>query len=433
MTSIISINDNNLLIQHNDSVASYKGYAWLLDDQVHFDFDQDTSAINVCRLHPQQIQNRYWQQCAQTSISANNSLIRHSADLVWQQLSAMQSAHDLEQVVFVVPSHYQAENLQLLLGIANSSDLQPQGLINKAVLVTQHHAQADGHYLHVDLQLHQTVCSLVEVAQGSAKLRDVDTVNDVSIQSIQDALLKQMQQNFIQTDRFDPLHYAETEQQLFDQIDDVAAHLARDGKTNVTVQHGSNSYSIALDRSQWNSVIEPFAQKILSLGKTQHSPHFLLQLNKLFDGAVPSPFKAKNATMVDDMMRIRSDLSGLNDADDGLSYCLELPLINYNSVSDSVDTKVTTKPQSAPKANTDSQTATHLMQLGLAVPLQHAVIELTNGQLALKNSSLSNVDSLLKKEHVFILNEPSRRVIHLNDRIGSNHADGVITAIQVLE
>ena len=179
MPAIISINDNNILIQHRDTVVSSQGYALILDDEVLFDFDEDRAAINSCRFTPQQIQNRYWQQCAQTSISTNNTEVRTSADLIWRHLSSMRESFDLDQVVFVVPSHYQQDNLQLLLGIANSAGLTPKGLVNKAVLASQHQAKQDGDYFHIDLQLHQTVCSLVEVRQGVAKLSDIDIVNEV--------------------------------------------------------------------------------------------------------------------------------------------------------------------------------------------------------------------------------------------------------------
>ena len=159
MSAIITVNDNHILVQQQASIASSQGYALLLDDKVTFDLDERESAIMSCRLQPQQIQNRYWQQCAQTSIGIKHSLVGNSADLIWQHLTALREKFGLDEVVFVVPSHYQQQNLQLLLGIADSSGLTTQGLINKAVMITQHHAHQDGDYLHIDLQLYQTVCS----------------------------------------------------------------------------------------------------------------------------------------------------------------------------------------------------------------------------------------------------------------------------------
>lgn len=440
MSAIISINDNHLLIQKEGTLASTQGYAWLTDGQVHFDFDKARAAVRYCRLQPQQIQNRYWQQCAQTSIGANESGVRNSADLIWQHLTAIRDTHDLAQVTFVVPSHYHQDNLQLLLGIAQSSDLFVQGLVNKAVLMTQHLATANGRYLHIDLQLHQTVCSLVEVTQGIVRLADVDVLHNVSIQAIHDALLKKMQQAFIQSDRFDPLHYADTEQQLFDQLTSAAKTILLDGKVRITVNHAGRVYSIALDTAQWNGVLQPFADSLFAARQGRSPVQFLLQLNKLFNRSVPSPFVDQDVIIVDDKLMLQTDQLIADDGVDGLAYTLELPLLKLNQ-----DVRVNTEPLT-PTPNSDkavtptvvehaisANDVTHLMQSGLAVPLNNASIEISNNGLLLSRSSSSNLVVMLAKQRVFILNDPPRTILQLNDRLGSNHADGVITAIQVLE
>lgn len=427
LSTIISLNDNNILIQQGSKLSSSRGFAWVKGEEIFFDFDQENTAVNFCRLQPQEILSRYWQQCAQTSIAVTNKNVRNSADLIWQHLSAIRNHLDVQDVVFVVPSHYQADNLQLLLGIANSTGMQPQALVNKAVLAAQHYAQGDGKYLHVDLQLHQTVCSSIEVLNGVAKLLDVDILNDVSIYAIQDALLKSMQQSFVQGDRFDPLHYAETEQQLFDQLAVTAQTIEKDGKAMVVVQHRTHSYSIAIDSSQWNAVVKPFADKIYALGDKDMSISFLIQLNKLFNGVVGTAFNNDRVINVEDEKNVKFNLSDDANEGDGLEYKIELPLLHNEPI-----TKVAeAKPQQSVRLDADH--VSHLMQQGKAVPLQNAILSLDNGMLSLAHGASSNFDSLLNKKHIFVLNDSNRLTLKLNDRIGSNHADGVITAIQVLE
>ena len=439
MSAIISINDNSLLIQQQDTVASSQGYAWLLDDDVVFDFDEQHTAVESCRLQPQQIQNRYWQQCSQTSIGANSSGVRNSADLIWRHLSAIRTNFNLDEVTFVVPSHYQQDNLQLLLGIANSSGLSPKGLVNKAVLVTQHHAQQNGEYLHIDLQLHQTVCSLVVVNKGIAKLSDIDIINDVSIQLIQDALLRQMQQSFIQNNRFDPLHYAETEQQLFNQLSIAAKNLALEGKTSLEINHDAQVHSITMDATQWNSVIEPFAKKMLAFSKantkSSKTAHVLMQLNKLFDGIVPPTFNQAGMTIVQDSMLVQSNLVDEDSFNtDGLVYRMELPLLRTEELqAENEAAPIVRSSDTQPAVTPKENKVTHLMQAGLAVPVRYAHVKISAGQLELTRSSVSNVATMLDKQQLFILSDSQRNSLQLNDRLGSNHADGVINAIQVLE
>jgi len=77
MTHILYINDNNLRLQPLGAEASAeniirsKGYAWFKDEQVVFDTDKNNAPIKFCRLAPQEINNRYWQQCEKSSISTN--------------------------------------------------------------------------------------------------------------------------------------------------------------------------------------------------------------------------------------------------------------------------------------------------------------------------------------------------------------------------
>ena len=429
MSALISINDNNILIQQGDRISSTQGFAWLQGDEVVFDFDAQNTAVKACRLQPLQVHNRYWQQCAQTSVAVSNKNVRNSADLIWQHLSSIKRNNDFDAAVFIVPSHYQSDNLQLLLGIASAAGIESRGLVNKAVVITQHCARSDGKYIHIDVQLHQTVCSWVEVLNGVARLQDVDVLVDVSIQGIQDALLKFMQQSFIQGDRFDPLHYAATEQQLFDQLLPTAQSLGNDGKAMVVVQHSTHSYNIAIDNSQWNSVVKPFADAIFALAEKSPSAPFLLQLNNLFGGAACGAFDRDAVIVVDDALPIKSDLSGLaSDGEDGLAYKLELPLLQLKEV---VSNKLAVPLSKSPDIN--STDVTHLVQNGLAVPLKHALLSLENGQLSLTYGPSSNVATLLSKQHVFILSDATRLNLQLNDRVGSNHVDGVLTAIRVME
>jgi len=167
--------------------------------------------------------------------------MRHAADLVWKHLSDLREQRGLQSLVLVVPSHYRESNLQLLLGIANSSGLNVKGLTNKAVLALHDRVAQPGNYLHVDVQLHQTVVSVVKCDKGNVSLGAIEVLQDVGIHAMQEAILKGLQKNFIQGDRFDPLHDAGTEQQLFNQIPDIARQINETGKA--TVWSGSKVFT----------------------------------------------------------------------------------------------------------------------------------------------------------------------------------------------
>ena len=144
MAALIHINDNNLVIQQGETLSRSQGFAWLKDGEVYFDLQSQNNAVANCRIEPQQINTRYWQQCEQTSIAANDSGMRHAADLIWRHMGELKKVHALDQVVLVVPSHYQASNLELLLGIAGSCGLRVVGLLNKAVFALHQRITREG-------------------------------------------------------------------------------------------------------------------------------------------------------------------------------------------------------------------------------------------------------------------------------------------------
>jgi len=443
MSHVLHINDNNLLIQNGERLSRSQGYAWLKGEHVIFDTDADTAPVNVCRLSPQEINSRYWQQCEASSIAKNGAGMRHAADLVWRHLSDLKAQHSLDEVVLVVPSHYQSSNLQLLLGIAKSCGLQVTGLINKAVASLHNTARSDGDYVHLDVQLHQTVSSQITVANGIAKLGVVEVVQGVGIQAMQDALLKALQENFIRNDRFDPLHYAETEQQLFDQLSDVAQQIEQSGKASVGVEHQSRLHRSSIDLKLWERTLSPFAQQLL--GVADHYAHAYVDMNAAFDNTAVSGLNIARVSVLAAHPNLSPTLLSSAAAQEGspLVYRTDLPsVVAKQKPSSHKEPQIPTeslahngsaKPVSSPHAKeTDPTGATHLLQAGIAVPVEHAELRTKNGLLTLHAKPEGNAQALLTAGKVFILNDESRQRIEPNDRLGSHLADGVITVIQVV-
>ena len=449
-TALFHINDHCLQIQQADSLVQSQGYAWLRDDQVVFDFDSEDSAVKHCRIEPQQINSLYWQQCEQTAIPANSANMRHAADLIWQHLSQLRQQYGLRDLVFVTPSHYQSSNLQLLLGIARTCQLNVQALVNKAVVAIQQAGMADGEYYHLDVQLHQTVCSVVQVNSGQVKLGNVEVIQNVGIQAMQDALLKAIQANFIRNDRFDPLHHAATEQQMFDQLASNATDIANTGKASISVEHQQRLHTTSIDAKQWQACLAPFTKTLISAG-AKYSQVFI-DLNKAFDDCSlkecdEAGFTALHTGAVDASTLVKHVVEAGSE-EGSLVYKTQLPSIagasqsqanGSASMSEASASKKSATPiesKAAPNASAPLENGvTHLLFAGKAVAVQNAIVGLDNNQLSLDYSEQGNLQSLLSNGTLFVVNDDSRTVLSqlkANDRLGSNLADGVITAIEVL-
>ncbi|MEM7357565.1 MAG: hypothetical protein AAF431_00500 [Pseudomonadota bacterium] len=451
---ILHINDNNLLIQQASGVSRSQGYAWLLDEKVHFDLDQHQSAVANCRLEPQQINSLYWQQCAQTAIAGNASGMRHAADLIWRHLSDLQAGYDLSNVQLVVPSHYQASNLQLLLGIARASGLQVNGLINKAVLALADHVTAPGVYMHVDVQLHQTVCTEVMANDGQLNLGKTEVLHEIGLQAMQDALLRAFQERFIQSDRFDPLHHAETEQQLFDQLSRLAEQIGAEGKANIQVEYQGRQHVTSIDSRQWQAALADFVKPLLSVQIENQVDHFYYDFNGFQPQTLADNKHSSLAHSGKELLQQAARLGGLDnsalfDADGKIIYCTQLayeigtspaPQVKASAKASAVEAEQTTaepaktpRPAAVQAVNGMEKSATHLLQAGVAVPIEHAQISTSENQLSLLQGNESNINSLLAKQTIFIMSDAGRQTLQVDDRIGSDLADGVITVIQVID
>lgn len=443
MTHVLHINDNNLLIQRASTsvselpeLARSQGYAWLKGDQLLFDSDPQTAPVKFCRIAPQEINSRYWQQCAQSSIANNQVGMRHAADLIWAHIGELKKQHQLNELVLVVPSHYQSSNLQLLLGIGQSQSLTIAGLINKAVLALHDKVIEDGDYVHLDVQLHQTVSSTITVSGGIAKLGNIEVIQSVGIQAMQDALLKAIQAGFIQHDRFDPLHYAETEQQLFDQLNDSISDIARFSKTTISVQHQGQTHNTSIDAKLLTTTLLPFVQDL------QASSHAVQQiyidLNAAFGEFIPGAFNDGNFHFIEQqpVVDIASLVNNTAQADE-LVYLTQLPLVNHSAepLPTGVSTSANSSADSTSLQKSVRQDATHLLQAGVAIPIEQAELRTANNQLTLHvadGQQHANAQTMLNQGQVFIMNDDARQQFQPNDRLGSHLADGVVTVIEVL-
>ena len=88
--------------------------------------------------------------------------------------------------------------------------------------------------------------------------------------------------------------------------------------------------------------------------------------------------------------------------------------------------------QADSNSNQGEDAPTHLLQAGQAIQLGNAQIELDGRQIKLQYGPSSNLTELLESGKLFILGDTSRNQLRVDDRLGSELANGVITLIKVL-
>lgn len=207
---VIELNDAELRVaKAGEIVARSTGQATLVDGQIEI----GNSALAVAWTHPRTSENRYWRDLNTAHIDHLGKRARHHADLAWLQLQALKAqGGDPVDVQFAVPGSMQAEQLSLLLGIAEASGLRTFGLVDSAVAAGAATLPA-GSWAHVDLQQHQAVITRLDVATEVTR-GVVEVLPGLGLNRLREACIRVITEAFVTHCRFDPRHHASTEQLL---------------------------------------------------------------------------------------------------------------------------------------------------------------------------------------------------------------------------
>jgi len=223
---VLEINDCGLRVFIGTTeVLESPGVAVIEPRQIHI----GTAAQMRARNHPTQVNNQFWRRLSLESLKSENQRCRHHADLAYCHLQEISEHCDLpEELVLAVPGNFTREQLALLLGVINESGMNVVGLVDSATASIGDLAPP-GMQLHVELQLHQTLVSRIDVDQQAA-VRSAETVADAGLHHFHEAWARVFTDAFVMQCRFDPLHSAESEQQLYDLMSQWVSRAMRQGE-----------------------------------------------------------------------------------------------------------------------------------------------------------------------------------------------------------
>jgi hypothetical protein len=253
---IIELNDIGILASPAElEPVSSPGYALIQQGKLVV----GQAALSQAKLHPQQLNNRFWQRLGMDPISHSGEAVRHHADLAYAHLLQL---HELagkpEEVIFAVPGNFSNQQLSVLLGVARQCPFQAVGLVDVAVAAAAA-VELPGDVVHIDLQLHQAVLTKLSVA-GEIKRDTVQTVEGAGLLSLYDRWAHIIADAFIEQCRFDPLHSATTEQYIYDQMPQYLT--AGDLLVDLKVPQGSTFHRARIERESLLQVGADIWQKL---------------------------------------------------------------------------------------------------------------------------------------------------------------------------
>lgn len=243
--AIIDINDCGLCCGNaRGEMIISPGYALLTEQGI----TTGNAARQNAYLKPQQSFNQFWRQLNLSPLPSPTDKARHHADLAYAQLLELhRESGSPEEIIFATPGSFDRDQLSIVLGLAKASPFKTLGLVDSAVAAASQ-SNLSGQLLHLDIQLHQLVLTRLSSDNHIERLQ-VEVIADIGLKTFYDNWARYIANQFIQQYRYDPLHTAEGEQQLYDLLPTWLEQINGDQELAVSLDSPQGRYRLSLNRN----------------------------------------------------------------------------------------------------------------------------------------------------------------------------------------
>lgn len=244
MTNVLELNDLELTL-HRGNEVRYQSPAMAIvrNDELLF----GEQAVRLARIHPQQANQQYFNRMNGDPLPQPIRKAANHADLVYLQLKEL-AGQNAEDTVLAVPGTLTGDQLGVLLGITQEAGIEVSGFVNAAVASLTTTATPE-QVTYLDVFLQHMLLSELRINDEVRHERSLE-VRDCGFTNLVDGWMNLVADRFVQETRFDPLHTAASEQQLYNQVYDwvLGAHV----RTEVAFQvaHNDQQRRVEVPRSQ---------------------------------------------------------------------------------------------------------------------------------------------------------------------------------------
>jgi hypothetical protein len=211
------------------------------------------------RLKPLLAQTNFWRGVSTEPLARPTRQIRTAADIAFAQASVLfESCKGADGVLLAVPAGYSREQLGLVLGIINETGIAVTGVVD-AALAACSYEPAPPRILHLELELHQALLTVLEYAGGERpglKRSRYEILPRHGLLALQQTWLQMIAEQFVRKTRFDPLHDAASEQRLVDQLPEWLQRLADRPQLTLNMQLDERVLEIEVERSDFIAAAE---------------------------------------------------------------------------------------------------------------------------------------------------------------------------------
>ena len=257
-TCVVELNDQQVRVTKDGEIlVRSRGCAILKGSEIEI----GEAACRKAHLHPREFHNRFWYQLNQAGLRKPTPNARHHADLAFNHLEHIhKAAGSPKSMLFAVPGGFSKEQLALLLGIAAACKITISELVDSAV-ASAASCVAPGAYRHIEMQLHRTVITDLSIGDYVSRT-NVEILDGVGFHALEQRLVAFIADQFLAQSRFDPLHQANTEQLLFNELPNWLELLDRQREIVVHIDYRRSRFEARLSREGIVEVVQPFYLEI---------------------------------------------------------------------------------------------------------------------------------------------------------------------------
>jgi len=299
--AVFNINDAGIqLTVDNELVRTSPGVAVLNNNSL---LTGEEASKNV-KLLPRWTNNRFWSQLNTNPLPNSTEQVRHHADIAFAHLEDLwlPVSKEVSDVILIVPGYYRNTDLGLLLGIAHECGMPVKGIVDQSVIAASN-LPLRSNIIHLDVHLHSFTLTQIS-NQGVLSRKNVKTILETGLSTLLDRWANIIASQFIQTTRFDPMHNADTEQQLFDLLPDWIRNLQDSNTHSFSVKAAGTEHSVAISQESLLKACTPLYPQIVQAIRSEivaNEPASLLLSHRLqgFPGLKESLKLVANLEIID--------------------------------------------------------------------------------------------------------------------------------------
>lgn len=354
---LVDINDVGIRLSDADGLLRVSpGFAFLH----HGELLTGEQAAARIRTNPRAGSDHFWHQLSQTPLPRPLGPARTHADLAWYHLRQLWTplAADYDQVLLSVSGDFDAKRLSTLLGIARACDMPVRSVVAAAVAAAashwqQHAADHLAELICVDVQWHRLLLEPLQLQDGRVGMAAPDAAHQGDVvrhgmAALYDRWAHMIGEAFLQRTRFDPLHSAASEQQLYDALPGWLQQLTTQPQIELKLSAGGHDFVIELGQEQFSAAAADLYAPLLSMVSQHDAPLLLRQRLGLLPGLIGQLREhAEVHTVADDMVSdylLQSAPELIGDDAEQVPHHVSLPLAAGSSQRQTASTATAVLP-----------------------------------------------------------------------------------------